>query len=120
MVEGLWIPIVFFISMTAVLSLFFWFRYRTRSDMQLTFRAAIDKGQELSAETIERLGRPRRAKDQDLRIALIWLAIAAALNVFGFAIPDDEAHRVMMGISSFPFFIGIAYGIMYRFTDRPS
>ena len=112
--EGLWIPIVMFIRLTVVFSLFFMFRYRTRSDMQATIRTAIDKGQELSPEIIDRLGKPQSPKDQDLRVAMIWMAIALGLGVFGFMIPehDNEAQQVFTGIAAFPFFISIAYLIM--------
>ena len=66
-----------------MLSLFFWFRYRTRGDMQQTIRTAIDRGQELSPEIIDRLGHPKAPRDRDLRLALIWLAIAAGLGLCG-------------------------------------
>ena len=116
------IPITLFMGLTVVLCLYFWVRFRTRSEMQTTIRTAIDKGQELSPEIIDRLGSPKRPKDQDLRIALVYLAIALSLAVFGFMIPEDkdEVERVFMGIAAFPFFTSMAYLIMYRFTDKPS
>ena len=120
--EGLWIPVVMFVGLTIVLGLFFMFRYRTRSDMQATIRTAIDKGQELSPEIIDRLGKPRPPKDQDLRVAMIWMALALSLGVFGFMIPEhnNDAQQVFTGIAAFPFFISVAYLIMWRFTDKSS
>ena len=38
------IPIVMFISIAVVFCVLFWFRYKQRSDMQQTFRAALEKG----------------------------------------------------------------------------
>lgn len=114
------IPSVLFIGLTVVFSLFFWFRYKMRKDMQSTFRTAIDKGQELTPELIERIGTPRRAKDKDLRFAIIGMALAVALVVFGYAIPEDsnEAQQVFMGIAAFPFFIGLGYLTMWRFSRQ--
>lgn len=116
------IPITLFIGLTVVLCLFFWFRYRTRNDMQITIRVAIEKGQELSPEIIDRLGTPQAPKDKDLRLALIWIAIALAMSFLGFMIPerDNDAQQVFMGMASFPFFIGLAYLIMWRFTGKSS
>ena len=109
-----------FAGLTIVVSLFFWFRYRARSDMQATVRTAIQQGQELSTEIVDRLGQPRRHKDQDLRLALIWLAIAVGLALCGYFIPDPSGHAWggMMATAAFPFCIGIAYLIMWRFASR--
>ena len=117
-----WIPIVMFVGLTVVSSLFVWFRFRIRNDTQATIRTAIEKGQDLSPEVIDRLGHPRPHKDRDLRLALIWIALAVGLALFGFGIPEheNEVQRVFMGIAAFPFSLGIAFLIMWRFTERRS
>ena len=114
-----WVPIVMFIGMTAVFIALFWFRYKARSDMQSTFRAALDKGQELTPEIIDRLGHPKASKDKDLRLGVIWVAVAIGLTAFGFGLPDeDDVSRIFLGISALPLMIGIAYLIMHKFTSR--
>lgn len=117
---GEWVPIVFFIGLTVVVCLFFWFRYRARGDMQQTIRTAIEKGQELSPEIIDRLGNPTPPKDKDLRLALIWLALAAGLALSGFFAPDPSGQAFMgtLAGAAFPLCIGVAYLIMWRFTDN--
>ena len=76
-----------FAGLTVILSFFFWFRYRARSEMQQTIRAAIDKGQELTPELVESLGKPAKpSKDKDLRYALIWIAVAIGFGAMGGAI----------------------------------
>ena len=121
-VVEIFIPIVMFIGLTVVLSLFIWFRYRIRNDAQSTIRTAIEKGQELTPEIIDRLGHPRPHEDRDLRVSLIFFALAIALTLFGVAIPIDEDHAqyVFMGIAAFPFSLGVAFLIMWRFTERRS
>jgi Domain of unknown function (DUF6249) len=114
-----WVPITAFIGMTIVLCALFWFRYKTKEKMHETFRAALDKGQELTPEIIDRLGHPKAAKDKDLRRGVIWIAVAIGLTAFGFGIPDDdEVAGIFMGIAAFPLVIGIAYLILHKFTDR--
>lgn len=112
------IPIVMFLGLTVVFCTLFWFRYRARREMQETFRMALDKGQELTPEVIDRLGHPKPSKDKDLRLGVIWLALAVGLVLIGFAVPDEDALRGLLAGAAFPFAIGIAYLILHRFTDR--
>ena len=120
MTEEIIIPVVMFLGLTIVFSLLFWFRYRARREMQETLRVALDKGQDLTPEIIDRLGHPKAAPDKDLRLGVIWLAIAVGLALCGFAIPDDngEALRGILAGAAFPFAIGVAYMILHFFTGR--
>jgi hypothetical protein len=118
--EEIFIPVTMFIGITVVLSLYFWFRYRGRLDMQETIRLALEKGHELSPEMIDRLGHPKAPKDRDLRLALIWLALAVGLALCGLAVPDPsgETLRGTLAGAAFPFALGAAYLVMWRFTSR--
>ena len=113
-----WVPISMFLGLTVVISIFFWFRYRARSEMQQTFRMALEKGQELTPEVIDRLGHPKPSRDKDLRLGVIWLALAGGLVLIGFAVPDEDALRGLLAGAALPFAIGLAYMILHRFTDR--
>jgi hypothetical protein len=121
-VHGEMIPITMFVGLTIVLCLFFWFRARTRGDVQATIRAAMEKGQDLSPEIIDRLAHPKPSKYKDLRAALIWIAVALSMGFFGFMIPDDdqEVTLIFAGMASFPFLIGVAHLIMWRVSGRES
>ena len=81
-----------FVGITVVLGLYFWFRYRNRQDLQQTIRLALERGQELSLEIIDRLGHPTSPKDKDLRLAAIWLSLAAGLALCGLAVPDPSGY----------------------------
>lgn len=114
--DELWIPIVAIVGPIVLLGVFFWFRYKARNDMQQTIRLALDKGQELSPELIDRLGHSKPSKSRDLRLGVIWLAIAIALAAFAQAIPDPDGVQVLTGIAAFPLFIGVAYLIIWKFA----
>ena len=119
--EAILVPISMFAGLTLIISLFFWFRFRARSEMQQTIRSAIDKGQELSPELVESLGTSqKRSKYQDLRNGMIWLAVGVGTALFGVAMGqvEEEVMAIMAGISAMPFMIGIAYVIMWRVTER--
>lgn len=112
------IPIVMFLGLTIVFVALFWFRFRSRSEMQQTFRMALDKGQELTPDIIDRLGHPKASKYKDLRLGAIWMSLAIGLALCGLAVPDPDALRGCLAGAAFPFAIGLAYLILYRFTGR--
>ena len=117
-VSEMWIPITMFLTMGVVISLFFMFRYRARRDLQDTFRTAIDKGQELTVEMIERLGSPPPAPNRDLRRGLVSLGIAVGFALFGVVLGEDDAVRPMLAVACFPLATGIAYLLMHRFSSK--
>jgi hypothetical protein len=107
-----------FMGVTVVLCTLVWFRYRGRNDVQETIRAALDKGQELSPELIDRLGHPKPAKDKDLRLGVIWMSIAAGLVLIGFAVPEPEALRGLLAGAALPFSVGVAYLVLHNIADQ--
>ena len=113
-----WVPISMFMGITVVTSLLVWFRFRSRSEIQQTIRAALDKGVELSPEAIDRLGHPKPAKNKDLRAGTLWLSIAAGLVLIAFAIPEPDAFRGILAGAALPFSIGLAYSILHKFSDK--
>ncbi len=50
------IPIVLFLAMVLIVWIVYAFRYKAQRDVQATYRAAIERGQELTPELLERLG----------------------------------------------------------------
>jgi hypothetical protein len=119
MVEEL-IPIALFAAIALIFFIVMYFRQRSRADMQQTIRLALEKGNELTPEIISRLGEPEPSKNRDLRRALIWLALAVGLGLSGFFAPDPSGHafRATLAGAAFPFAIGVAYMIMWRYGGR--
>ncbi len=114
----LFIPIVLFISIAAVLVFATWFRHRTQAGLQQTIRAAMDKGVQLTPEIIESLGQPKARPDSDLRRGLVSVAIGVGCAAFGFILGEEDAVRPLLAISAFPFAVGIAYLIMWALDER--
>lgn len=108
------IPVTLFLVIGLVMGLFYYFRYRSRAQMQETVRVALDKGQELSAELIDRLGEPRKSKDADLRKGIMGVFIAIGVAVFGYLLGEDDATRALLATAALPFMIGLAYLLLWR------
>lgn len=113
-----WIPIVFFVAVTVVFSLWFYFKYKARIATQETFRLALDKGSELSPEFIRQLAEPEPSNDKDLRRGLIWIALGVAMLLLAVGVNEPDAMGPMMGSAAFPGLVGVAYLIMWRFGSR--
>jgi hypothetical protein len=104
-VSEYWIPIVMFVGMAVVLSLWVWFRIRT----------AIEKGQELSPELIENLVNPPISPKRDLRRGVIGVVLAIGFALFGVILGEEDAIRPLLGVAMFPFSIGVAFLLMHRY-----
>ena len=114
------IPITMFSMIGLVLAAFYYFRFRARAEMQQTIRIALDKGQDLSPELIDRLGEPRKPKNADLRKGVMSISLAIAVSAFGFLVDDEEAVRPLLAISVLPLTIGLAYLVLWQLgkSDR--
>jgi hypothetical protein len=109
------VPITLFLMIGAVLCTFFYFRHRSRMEMQLTVRSAIERGHELSPELLETLnGDP--GGHRDLRRGTIWLALACAFAAMAFLVDESD----MYGIAAFPLFVGAAYLVLWWVSGRRS
>ncbi len=114
------IPIIMFISLAAVLIFLFWFRYRSRESMNETVRMALDKGQELSPEIIDRLAQSTGGKYRDLRLGIIWLSIAVGLALLALGVGNfaTEALQGTLASAALPFAIGLGYLLLYYLTGK--
>ncbi len=120
MVEEL-IPIAMFAAIALIFFIVLYFRQRSRADMQQTIRLALERGTELTPELINRLGAPAEpSRNKDLRLGLIWMALALGLAMCGLAVAtfSIEALYGCLAGAAFPFAIGLAYMIMWRYGSK--
>ena len=115
------IPIFMFVAIVLIFYIVLYFRQRSRADMQQTIRLALERGTELTPELISRLGAPAEpSKNKDLRLSLIWFALAVGLALIGVATARFaiEALYGCLAGAALPFAIGVAYLIMWRYGSR--
>lgn len=113
------VPVALFVSLAVVIVSFFVGRYLTRKQVHSTIRQAIEKGQELTPEILERLGEAPKSPERDLRRGSIAVAIAIALAIFGFAVGEEDAVGPFLGMAAFPLLIGLVYLGLWKFAPRP-
>lgn len=115
--EDILVPIVLFSVVPVCIWLVSYFNYRKRLTAHETVRHAIDSGQTISPELIEKMSLlvdPIRA---DLRRGVLFIAFGAAFAVLGMMIGQEEGEAIMpmLGVASFPVFLGLAYLGLWAF-----
>lgn len=112
------VPITMFVSIAVVFALAFKYRARQREQIQVTVRQAIDKGQELTPELLEKLGHTGARPASDLRRGVIAAALGFGIGLFALILGEDDATRPLMAIGAIPILIGLAYLGLWKFTGR--
>lgn len=112
------VPIVLFVVIGAVIALIAYFRSRARAQIQMTVRAALERGQELTPEVLKSLADSLNSPHGDLRRGVISIAIGVAVSLFAVLVGEEEATGPLLAISAFPFLIGIAYLGLYFFLRK--
>jgi len=117
---ALFVPIVLFASIALVFCVNFYFKHRSKRDFQATVRAAIDRGQELTPDLLERLGQPAiPGKKSDLRRGIIEITVGVGIMVCGWLIADDaDSGMTFLAIGAFPVLLGLAHLALWRFGDQ--
>ncbi len=113
-----WIPIAMFMAIALIFFLVLYFKHRGSAEMQQTIRLALERGTELTPEIINRLGAPAEpSRNKDLRAGLIWMGLALGLALCGLAVAtfSIEALYGCLAGAAFPFAIGLAYLVMWRY-----
>lgn len=118
--DAAWIvPSISMISLGVILFFFFYYRYKTRAAVQETIKTALDKGNELTPDLIDRMTGPKVGPERDLRRGMIAIAVGVGFAILGFMVDDgDDTVRPLIGVGAFPFLIGLAYMLMWFFSGR--
>lgn len=119
------IPATFFGAIVLVVWLFQHFSHKKRIEAFQTLRLAIEKGQPLTPETLESMARIS-SPIADLRRGIVFVAVAAGFASFAMIIGSSpqmdsngrEVTRALLGIATFPLFIGLAFLGLHFFANE--
>ena len=118
--EDIIVPIGLFAMIVGIVWLVSHFNFKKRKTIHETVRGAIDKGQVLDREMIERLALVTDPVRADLRRGVLFLAVGIAFGFLGMMVGSEqgEAIKPMIGVASFPVFLGLAYLGLWAFGRR--
>lgn len=114
------VPIALFASIVFIVWLVSYFNNKKRIVAHDTLRHAIDQGQQVSPELIEKMSLLTDPVRSDLRRGVLFLAVGVAFLIFGGMVgaEEPESFRAIVGIAAFPILIGLAYVGLFFFA-RP-
>lgn len=114
------VPIVLFLAIALTYCAKYYFAHRTRQEVQGTVRIALERGQPLTPEILDRLGQPGRPRGADLRRGIIAVMLGLGLGAFGLVIGEPAAVRPMLAVGLVPLLLGLAYLALWRIGGRES
>jgi hypothetical protein len=113
------LPALFFIfAVAATFCTKYFFTYRARRDAQASIQAALERGQALTPEILDRLvhpeDRPAR-RNSDLRRGILGITLGVGIGAIGLIVGDPDSIRIALGIGVVPVLVGLAYVALWRF-----
>ena len=109
--DGVWIPIITVISISVALMVYFYFKAKSKADIQETLRHSLDKGAELTPELIERLSATTSPKVLDLRRGIVLVGLGLACILAGW-IGGNLKEGTAIGM--FPLMLGIGFLTVWK------
>ena len=108
------VPMVLFVAIAVIYCVKYYFAHRTRQDVQSTVRVALERGDPLTPELLDRLVQAPPPKRTDLRRGVIGIGLGTGLGVFGLVVGEPDAVRPMLAVGMVPLLLGLAYLILWR------
>jgi hypothetical protein len=108
------VPIVLFLAIAVTYCVKYYFAYRGRQDAQKTVRVALERGDPMSPELLDRLVQSPVPKRTDVRRGVIGIFLGIGLGAFGFILGDEDAVRPMLAVGLVPLLLGLAYLLLWR------
>ncbi len=120
--EDILVPIFLFMSIVATIWLISHFNFKKRHAVHETLRHAVENGQQVSMDLIEKMSLLVDPVRSDLRRGVLFIAFGLAFLLLGSLISHEEpeAIRPMLGVAAFPIILGLAYHGLWKFGHKRS
>lgn len=111
MSEDILVPFFFFATISLIIYIVSIFNSKKRNTIHETIRHAIDSGQQVSPELIEKMSAVTDPVRADLRRGVLFIAFGVAFSILGIGIglQHGEAIFPIFGVAGFPIIMGLAY-----------
>ena len=110
-----WIPITICISISVIAIARLWLEYKNKAEIQATLRKALDNGEHLSIEVLDKIGVVNHANTLDLRRAVTLSALGIAVIAAGALL---NILNVAFAIAAFPLTLAIAFLLLWKISQR--
>lgn len=112
------VPAMFFATLAGIIWLSLYFGQKKRTTTHETIRLAIEKGQQVSPETIRDMSLISNPRLSDLRRGTVLVAIAIAILLIGLINMSQYGSKsasIFFSIAILPGMVGAAFLILWRF-----
>jgi hypothetical protein len=110
-----WIPITICISISLIAIARLWLEYKNKAEIQTTIRKALDNGEHLSIEVLDKIGVVNHSHTIDLRRAITLLALGIAVITAGSLL---NILNVAFAIAAFPITLAIAFLLLWKINQN--
>jgi len=111
---GEMVPIVLFLVLGFVIVAYYYWNHRNRVSIMDTVQKAIDKGESLTPELLDRLGAAVNPKMRDLRRGVVFLALGIAGLLCSLFFDMADVVNGIRAASVFPLMLGLAFLLVWR------
>lgn len=110
-----WIPITICISISLIAIVRLWLEHKNKAEIQTTIRKALDNGEHLSIEVLDKIGVVNHSHTIDLRRAITLLALGIAVITAGSLL---NILNVAFAIAAFPITLAIAFLLLWKISQN--
>ena len=111
---GEMVPIVMFVVIGFVIIAYYYWNHRNRLSIMDTVQKAIDKGESLTPELLDRLGAAVNPRMRDLRRGVVFLALGIAGLLCSLFFDIAQVVNGIRAASVFPLMLGLAFLLVWR------
>ena len=113
--SDLWIPITICISISVIAITRLWLEYKNKAEIQFTLRKALDNGEHLSIDVLDKIGVVNHANTLDLRRAITLFALGFAVITAGYFL---NILHVAFAIAAFPLTLAVAFLLLWKISQN--
>ena len=112
--SGEMVPIVLFIVLGLVIVAYYYWNHRNRVSIMDTVQKAIDQGEHLTPELLDRLGAAVNPRMRDLRRGVVFLAHGIATILCSLFFDIDQVVNGLGARAVFPLMVGLAFLLVWK------
>jgi hypothetical protein len=108
------VPIVLFLVMGLVIVAYYYWNHRNRASIMDTVQKAIEQGETLTPELLDRLGAAVNPRMRDLRRGVVFLALGIAGLLCSLFFDVADVVNGIRAASVFPLMLGLAFLLVWK------